>query len=657
MHLARVIDSPPLEAGREAVQRHAWREAHGLLTEADQVQKLGPDDLKILAEAAWWSGRLDDCISARERAFTGYLEAGDQRAAAGIALDLSEDYFAKKANSIGAGWFNRAERLLETESEGVEHGYLATLHARGALMSGSLDLARPATEKALDIGMRFGDRDLQALALMLQGNILVAEGDVEGGLKLLDEAIVAAVSGELGPLAAGVVYCMAITTTAELGDYDRAGQWTEASTRWCERQSISGFPGICRVHRAEIMRLRGSWLEAEQEARRALAELQNFNLDFAAAGFYEVGEIRLRMGDLNGAEDAFRQAHELGRDPQPGLALLRLVEGKPEAAFSSIRRALEDPSIDRLTRARLLPAMIEIAIAANEVGIARAAVEDFERIVETYDSNALRASYLCSLGAVLLAEGNAGEATRTLKQSWRLWNQCDLPYEAARARMALGAALRADGDEDAAILELGAAKAAFEKLGAVGDVRRTLDLLGDVADSLRKSPARVARMVKTFMFTDIVGSTMLVEAMGETRWSKLLSWHDRTLRELFSKHHGEEVKQLGDGFFVAFDTPSDAIECAVAIQRKLDDHGEHAGFAPDVRIGLHRTEATRKGPDYEGKGVHEAARVAALAGAGEIAASEAVISGSHSRFPVSDLRDVEVKGISGPMRVALIDAR
>jgi class 3 adenylate cyclase len=655
--LARVIDRQPLEAGREAVQRHAWREAYGLLSEADQMQKLGPDDLKILAEAAWWSGRLDDCIAARERAFTAYLVAGHSRTAAGIALDLSEDYFAKKANSIGAGWFNRAERLLESEPEGLEHGYLAAMHARGALMSGNLELARPATEKALDIGTRFGDRDLQALALLLQGNVQVAEGDVEGGLKLLDEAIVAAVSGELGPLAAGLVYCMAITTTAELGDYDRAGQWTEASTRWCERQSISGFPGICRVHRAEIMRLRGSWLEAEQEARRALAELRNFNLDFAAAGFYEVGEIRLRMGDLSGAEDAFRQAHELGREPQPGLALLRLVEGKPEAAMSSIRRALEDPALDRLTRARLLPAMVEIAVAVNEVDAARAAVQDFERIVETYDSNALRASYMCSLGAVLLAEGAAGEAARTLKQSWRLWNQCDLPYEAARARLALGAALRADGDEDAALLEIRAAKTAFEKLGAAVDVRRALDLLGEVADSVRKSPAQVARMVKTFMFTDIVGSTKLVEAMGETRWSKLLSWHDRTLRELFAKHHGEEIKQLGDGFFVAFDTPSDAIECAVDIQRKLDDHSELAGFAPDVRIGLHRTEATRKGSDFEGRGVHVAARVAALAGAGEIVASEAVTSGSTNRFPVSELRDVVVKGISEPVRVAVIEAR
>jgi class 3 adenylate cyclase len=655
--LNKVLEESPLEAGREAIARRAWREAFDLLTQADQTQELGSDDLTSLAEAAWWSGRLDDCISARERAFSGHLNAGRRLAAAMVAMDLSDDYFAKRANSIGAGWFNRAERLLEEEPEGIEHGYLATRHARGALISGDSHLAHPAAEKALEIGMRFGDRDLQALALLLQGNVLVAEGDMDGGLKLLDEAIVAAVSGELRPQAAGIVYCIAISTTAELGDYDRAGQWTEASTRWCERQSISGFPGICRVHRAEIMRLRGSWLEAEQEARRALAELQNFNLEFAAAGFYEVGEIRLRMGDLNGAEDAFRQAHELGREPQPGLAQLKLAEGKPQAAFSSMKRALEDPMLDALNRARLLPAMVEISIAVDELDAARAAIKDFEGIVQIYNSDSLKASYLCSLGALLLGEGAAAEAARTLKRSWRLWNQCDLPYEAARSRLALGAALRADGDEDAAVLEIRAAKVAFEKLGAVIDVRRALDLLGEESDeSLPRSLAQVARMIKTFMFTDIVGSTRLVEAMGERRWSKMLSWHDRTLRELFAKHHGEEVKQLGDGFFVAFDTTNDAIECAVGIQRRLEEHSEVAGFAPDVRIGLHRTEATRKGTDYEGKGVHEAARVGALAQPGEIVASDAAVSDAASRFPISELRAVEVKGISEPMLVASIDS-
>jgi class 3 adenylate cyclase len=655
--MTQVMERSPLEAGRAAVGKHEWREGFDLLTEADKTGDLGPDDLKLLAEAAWWSGRLEDCIAARQRAFSGYLEGERPRAAAMMALALVDDYLAKRAGSIAEGWFNRAEGLLESEPEGVEHGHLVAGRARGALMRGDLEQAKLYADQALDLGMRYGDRDVQAFGLLLGGNVLVNQGEVDDGLKLLDEATIAAVGGELDPYTAGVVYCLAIHTTAHMADYDRAGQWTEASTRWCERQAISGFPGICRVHRAEIMRLRGSWLEAEQEARRALIELQDFNLEFAAAGFYEVGEIRLRIGDLEGAQEAFRQAHELGHEPQPGLALLRLAEGHARTAYSSLKRTLDEP-MSRLDRARLLPGMVEVAIAAGEMATARVSVEELETIIGTYESNALKASYLCSLGALQLAEGEAAEAAKTLKRSWRLWTQADLPYEAAKARLAYGAALRAEGDEDAALLEIAAAKTAFHKLGAQLDFRRALDMLGDeVSESLAMASPPGARMVKTFMFTDIVGSTKLAEAMGEKPWSKLLAWHDRALRVLFEKHGGEEVKQLGDGFFVAFDEPSDAVECAVAIQRKLDEHSESAGFAPDVRIGLHHAEATRKGDDYEGRGVHEAARIGDIGGAGEIVASELVIDKAVTRFPVSELRSVSVSGLSEPIKVASIDPR
>lgn len=655
--MSQVIDHSPLEAGRDAVVKHEWREGFDFLSEADKTGDLGPEDLQLLAEAAWWSGRLEECISARQRAFSGYMESGSPQAAALMALALFDDYLDKRAGSIAEAWFNRAEGILQQEPESVEHGQLEGQRAHRAMLNGDLEQAGVAAEKTLELGMRFGDRNLQALGLLLGGNILVNRGDVDGGLKQLDEATIAAVGGELNPHTAGMVYCLAISTTARMADYDRAGQLTEASMRWCERQSISGFPGICRVHRAEIMRLRGSWLEAEQEARRALTELRDFNLQFAAAGFYEVGEIRLRIGDLVGAQEAFKQAHELGHEPQPGLALLRLAEGQAPAAFSSLKRALEEfPG--QLDRARLLPGMVEVAIAAGELGAARASVLELESIIETYHSNALRAAYLSSLGALLLAEGDAAGAAKTLKQSWRLWAQADLPYEAARARLAYGAALRAEGDEDAALLEIGAARTAFKKLGAELDVRRASDMLGEeVSESLPMGSAPGARMVKAFMFTDIVGSTRLAEAMGENPWSRLLAWHDRALRELFEKHRGEEVKHLGDGFFVAFDEPSDAVECAVKIQRTLDEHSETAGFAPDVRIGLHLAEATRKGNDYEGKGVHEAARVGAIAGAGEIIASEPVVLKAASRFPVSEIRPVDVKGFSQPIRVASINPR
>jgi class 3 adenylate cyclase len=653
--MSQIIQGSPLHAGREAATRHAWREAYELLKEADESGELTADDLAMLGEASWWIGKLEDSIAARERAHTAYLSEGDKRTAAVMALTIANDHFAKLAHSIGAGWFNTAERLLENEPECAERGWLSMMHSLSALMIGDYEAALKEAEATLAIGTQYGDRDLQAFGLLFKGRALIGLGQVKDGLGLLDEATVAAVSGELRPFSTGMIYCVAISTTAELADYGRAGEWTEASTRWCERQSIAGFPGICRVHRAEIMRLRGAWAEAEQEARRALTELQTFNLMFAAEGFYELGEIRLRMGDLAGAEDAFRQANELGREPQPGLALLRLAGGRVDAARSAMRRALEDPSGDRLHRLRLLPAQVEIALAAADLDTARAAVEEMEQIGAVYDSSVLQATTLSARGALELAEGQPGPAIRSLRRGMRLWKEADLPYEAARARMVLGLALRADGDEDAAELELGAAKAAFEKLGAVLDLRRAMDLLGeDIAEGVPKASVPAERVTKTFMFTDIVGSTTLAAAMGDDAWGKVLGWHDDTMRKLFMAHCGEEVKQVGDGFFVAFDDATEAVECAVDIHKRLASHRSEAGFAPQLRIGMHCTEATRKGRDFEGMGVHKAARIADLAEGGQILVSREVLESAKVRFPASELRPVELRGVAEPVEVASI---
>lgn len=654
--MSQVIESDLLERGRAAAAKHAWREAFDLLRAADSERELAPQDLQQYAEAAWWTGRLEDCISARERAFAGYMEEGSPRAAAVIGIQIAQDYFSKLAHSMGAGWFNRAERLLQQEGDCSEQGWLSMMHAMDALAMGKYELALDSARKTLDIGTRFGNPDLQAIGLLLEGKSLLKSGHVQEGLALLDEATVAAVSGDVGPYMTGIIYCMAISATASLADYDRAGQWTEASKRWCERQSIAGFPGVCRVHRAEIMRLRGSWAEAEQEARRALHELQNFNLEFAAFGFYEVGEIRLRMGDLEEAKDAFRQAHELGHEPQPGLALLQLAEGNVRAAAASIKRALEEPMLDKLARCRLLTPQVTISLAAGDMETARAAAAEAETIADEFDSPVLQACALLARGELQLAEGNAAAAVGSCRQSSRLWREADLPYEAARARMALGVALRECGDEDGALLELHAARTTFDKLGAVLDLRRAMDLLGeDVAASLPRASVPGVRTTRTFMFTDIVGSTNLVEALGDAAWENLLDWHDQTLRKLFQAHCGEEVKQVGDGFFVAFENPYEAVECAVAIQRRLDGHRRSHGFAPQVRIGLHSVEATRKGKDYGGKGVHEAARIGALAGGGEIFASMDVIDVAKARFPVSEPQRVELKGVSEEMPIASID--
>jgi class 3 adenylate cyclase len=405
------------------------------------------------------------------------------------------------------------------------------------------------------------------------------------------------------------------------------------------------------------MRLRGTWPEAEQEARRALVELRSFNLEFAAEGFYEIGEIRLRMGDLEAAEEAFREAHELGRDPYPGRALLLLVDGKVDAAAKSIRRALEARSFDPLGRARLLPPQARIAIVAGDIDAASAAVEELEQIAEAYQSTALVATAECARGELLIAQGKAGEAIAHVRQSLKLWREADLPYEAGLARMQLGVALRADGDEDEAELELRAAKSAFERLGAVLDLRKVLELLGEeVVEGAPRTPLAGTNVRKTFMFTDIVDSTKLAEVFGEQRWESALAWHDDTLRRLFARFCGEVVKHIGDGFFVAFDEAKEAVECAVGIQREFATHTKDHGFAPPIRIGLHTAEAVRKGTDYSGAGVHVAARIGAESGRDEILASNDVVQAARSRYPVSQPRTVKLKGVKNPVSVVTVDA-
>jgi class 3 adenylate cyclase len=645
-----------LEAGREAARRHLWRDAFELLNQADASDHLSPEDLEGLAEAAWWTGRLDDCIAARERAYAAFVDAGNDRAAARVAMDVGKDYFAKGASSVGGGWIKRADRLLVDEEECGEHGWLARLHGVIAFEGmGDFDQALAHARRALEIANRFGDRDLQAVALHDQGRALVARGEVSEGLALLDEATVAAVAGELGPMATGIVYCNMISTCEQLADYRRAGEWTEASKRWCERQAIAGFPGICRVHRAEVLRLRGSWPEAEQEARRACDELQGFNLEAASAGFYEVGELRLRVGDLAAAEEAFRQAAELGREPQPGMALLRLAEGKLDAAVRCIERGLADESHD-LARARLLPTAVELRITSGDLDSARSGAEELEKVAEKYATTALQARAAAAQGRVELAEGSAAGAVRSLRNGLRLWREVDAPYEVARTRVALAQAHRAEGDEETAARELSSARSAFEQLGALPDERRVAELAGSDGRRTAPKPTEV-RATRTFMFTDIVGSTTLLEAIGDEAWGDLVRWHDNALRSLFARHQGQEVDHAGDGFFVAFGRPDDAVDCAVAIQRTLARHRREAGFAPQIRIGLHSAEAAASGSGYKGKGVHAAARIGSLAGAGEIVASESTLRAARKSFAASPRREVSVKGVSEPVHVVSLEWR
>jgi class 3 adenylate cyclase len=665
--MSQVVDPSLAARAQSALDKHAWQEAFDLLSEADATgTDLSPEELDLLADASWWVGKLPAAIDARERAYAAHLKEGNQVMAMVAAIQIGRDNLLRNSHSIGNAWLNRAERLLETMDENPGHGWLVVTRAFQAGLRGDYEEAHAQSTRARDIAQRLGDGELDTLALSVEGLSLIYQGRVEEGMAMLDEATVPAVSGELPPQTAGSVCCSTIGACAGLGDWVRAAQWTEAQDRWCQREHINGFPGMCRLYRAEIKRFHGDWLGAEAEARRASEELQGFIPAAAGLAFYEIGVIKLRRGDLPAAEDALTRGHSFGRDPEPALSLLRLAQGKVDAAAASIRRAIDEPPEtpswfatpgSEMNRLWLLPAQAEIALAVGDLETARAAAEELAELAKRFESVATRANAATWQGAVLVADGDHAGAAKPLRQAVQLWSELDAPYEGAKARMLLAQAYAAESDLDRAALELDAAKAGFERLGAIPDLRRAEGALAALqreegAPSLRQATDRAAR---AFVFTDIVDSTKLAELVGDEAWDKLIRWHDQTLRSLVAEHGGEEIKGTGDGFFLAFKDPDSAVECAIAIQRRLDEQRHAQGFAPAVRIGVHWAEATRTGLDYFGTGVNLAARVGAHAGGGEIAVSATTMERSRRTFTELGRQTVELKGISEPVEVVSID--
>ena len=651
-----------LEVGRDAASRRAWPEAVEALTEADRAEGLSPDDLELLGNASWWAGRPDDATEAMERAFAGYEAAGRAEDAARVAIYMAYQASRAMAFAVAGGWAAQANRLLEAFPDSPLHAWEGVFAAAGDMDQGRIESGLEHADRTMAMARELGNNEALYIAMAFKGMGDVIAGRWKEGMALLDEASAAAMSGNLELRAASDILCITIGACRNLGDLERAAQWADASERWMRRNGAGGYPGICRVHRAELKMLHGRWSEAEQDARQASDELQRFHLlDAVGMAHNAIGDVRLRMGDLDGAAEAFDQAYEFGHDAQPGLAKLQFANGQIDEAQRSIARALavatgDGGFTDRAARGRLLPTQVEIALARGDLDIARAAVEELEVIAADFDRPLHKAGALTARGELLLGEQRPVEASPILGKSWRLWQTTDLPYEAAQARLRYAEALTAEGDADGAKRDLLAARKVFDSLGATRDLRRVDAILE--ADGPGAAPAPAATVTKTFMFTDIVTSTDLIELIGDAAWEEMLSWHDRELRKAFAKARGDEVNHTGDGFFVAFDRARDGIDCAVDIQRRLARHRREHGFAPWVRIGLHSAEATRRGSDYSGRGVHIAARVGAAAGREEILATASVTTASNeSTYALSEPRELELKGVRGTVEVRAVDWR
>lgn len=625
----------PVEAGREAFERHAWQEAYELLSAADTDGALDGDDLERLATAAILSGKPERHTHLLERAYAAHQRAGHRTRAGYVATMLNHEYETKLQRSVAAGWLSRAARLLEQEEEAPEHGYLELERSLLAWKSQDFDAALEHATLAEEIGIRHGDRNLEVRALQRRGIALIEKGDLDAGRSLLDEASAAALSGELDPFSTVAVYCNTIGTCRDLADYARAGEWAETATQWCESQSASAFPGLCRVNRAELMRVKGQWAAAEAHAEQASEELKDWCPRIAGAAFYEIGEVRLRRGDLEGAEEVFREAHAYGRSPQPGLALLRLAQGRTDVAAASLRDALAENE-SQLGRARLLPAQVETEIRAGNPTAARDAAAELAEIAVMYGTSALEAAALAARGSVELAEGNFTEAVVTLKRAVSAWQDVGAPYETAKARLELGVAHQKAGNAEAAKLELEAARSAFERLGAIVEAERAAE-----------RATRRAR--RTFLFTDISRSTDLLGFLGKDVWEGVLRKHDEIVRAAIAETAGEIVKTTGDGFFAVFGDSGAAIDAATQIQRRLRDNGSPLS----LRIGIHCGEALEKEGDWEGEAVIVAARLEQAAEPGEILASCDTLVG----VPVvsGGTRSLELKGLAEPVDAISVD--
>jgi DNA-binding CsgD family transcriptional regulator len=463
-----------LNRGRDAFLRQRWTDAYGLLTTANRDEPLEPTDLERLATAAYLLGKDAESAEIWTRAHQEFLGSGAVARAARCAFWLASGLMHQGERARAGGWITRARELLDNARQDcVERGYLLLPVALQRVFAGDAAGAYRMFCQAAEIGDRFGDRDLIALARHSRGRVLIRMGEIRDGVGLLDEAMITIDAGEVSPLVVGDVYCSVIEGCLEVFDLRRAQEWTAALARWCEAQpDLVPYRGQCLVRRAEILQLHGAWSEAIEAARQACDRLLHPSPHPASgAAFYQCGELHRLRGDFAEADEAYRRANRYGRKPQPGLALLRLVQGQTETATTAIRLAV-DEAHGTETRSRLLPAYVEIMLAAGDLQAARMAAAELTSLAGDLDAPVLTAMAAQARGAVRLAEGDAGEALPVLRQAWTGWQEVDAAYDAACVRVLIGRACRELGDVDAAEMEFDAARWIFQQLGARPDHTR-----------------------------------------------------------------------------------------------------------------------------------------------------------------------------------------
>jgi DNA-binding NarL/FixJ family response regulator len=456
-----------------------WGDAFAELSKARREGSLDVEDLERLAVAAYMVGKDDACEEAWTAAHQAWLFRGIAERAAGCAFRQALGLFFRGDLAPAMGWVARGGRVLEEgRRDCVEQAWLLMLTALPRLFDGNSD-AQSTFVEAEEVAHRFADADATMFARLGRGYALILDGRSTEGVALLDDVMVSVTAGEVEPMLAGIAYCQVIALCQALFDLRRAREWTQALTRWCDAQpDLVPFRGNCLVHRCEIFQLQGAWSEASESARLACEWLAGPPAwDTLGSAHYQLGEIQRLRGELDDAHESFRRASLAGRDPEPGMSLLRLAQGRVDLALPAIRRALDEAQ-DPIARSRLLPASVDVLLEAGDVASARTAAEELTEIAADLDAAYLRTLAADASGAVLLAEGDPRAALTTLRRAHRSWRRLDAPYQAARCRLLMAVACRELGDGASAELEFEAARGALEELGARPDLERLARMAG-----------------------------------------------------------------------------------------------------------------------------------------------------------------------------------